>query len=205
MAIHSSRFFRLPMMMSAIPKLGSLSIVNALVLLVAGPSLAQTEEAPKAEALETAELAPDAVVAQRSRNDDDRINYFGVGGTIGVSDDGDTELGDGGFSLVGRFSFNDTLSIHSASVFGGDTFSSFALTTGFPGVGEGERVKVFPFIGAGVGLEFDDFEVSPLVTAGVDVPINELFTGTARVNAAFNDGTDIGVVLGVGVDVLDLF
>ncbi|MEM1255408.1 MAG: hypothetical protein AAGI69_23465 [Cyanobacteria bacterium P01_H01_bin.21] len=194
------------MMMSAIQKLGPLSIVNALMLLAAGPSLAQTvSEAPTADSLETAELAPDAIIAQRSRDEDDRINYFGVGGTIGVSDDGDTELGDGGFSLVGRFSFNDTLSIHSASVLGGDTFSSFALTTGFPGVGEGERVKVFPFIGAGVGLEFDDFEVSPLVTAGVDVPINELFTGTARVNAAFNDGTDIGVVLGVGVDVLDLF
>ncbi|MGD1951358.1 MAG: hypothetical protein ACFB14_17165 [Leptolyngbyaceae cyanobacterium] len=173
------------------------------MLLVAGPGLAQT--APQVPTADSTELTPETIVAQRSRDEDDRINYFGVGGTIGVSDDGDTELGDGGFSLVGRFSFNDTLSIHSASVFGGDTFSSFALTTGFPGVGEGERVRVFPFVGAGVGLEFDDFEVSPLVTAGVDVPINELFTGTARVNAAFNDGTDIGVVLGVGVDVLDLF
>ena len=191
------------MMMSAIQKLGSLSLINALMLLVAGPGLAQT--APQVPTADSTELTPETIVAQRSRDEDDRINYFGVGGTIGVSDDGDTELGDGGFSLVGRFSFNDTLSIHSASVFGGDTFSSFALTTGFPGVGEGERVRVFPFVGAGVGLEFDDFEVSPLVTAGVDVPINELFTGTARVNAAFNDGTDIGVVLGVGVDVLDLF
>lgn len=189
------------MTMSAIKKLGSLSLVNALVLLAASPSFSQST----ADTLDTANLTPDAAVAQRSRNDDDRIHYFGVGGTIGVSDDGDTELGDGGFSLVGRFSFNDTLAIHSASVLGGDSFASFALTNSFSDVGAGERIRVVPFVGAGIGVEIDDFEISPLVTAGVDVPISDLITGTARVNAAFNDGTDIGVVLGVGVDVLSLF
>lgn len=191
-------------MMSAMKKLGPLSLVNALVLLVASPSFAQTTPSPTVDTLEVNSLTPDAVVAQVSRRRD-RINYFGVGGTIGVSDDGDTELGDGGFSLVGKLSLSDSLSIHSASVLGGDSFASFALTTGFPGANEVERVKLFPFVGAGVGVEFDDFEVSPLVTAGVDVPINDLFTGTARVNAAFNDGTDVGVVLGVGVDFLSLF
>lgn len=190
------------MMMSAIKKLGAFSLVNAVVLLVASPSFAQTTTA---NSLEVNSLTPDAVVAQRSRDNDDRINYFGIGGTIGVSDDGDTELGDGGFSLVGRFSFTDTLAIHSASVLSGDSFSSFALTNSFSKVGAGDQINLVPFIGAGVGVEFDDFEVSPLVTAGVDIPINDLFTGTARVNAAFNDGTDIGVVLGVGVDVLSLF
>ncbi|NEQ52816.1 MAG: hypothetical protein F6K11_22205 [Leptolyngbya sp. SIO3F4] len=193
------------MMISAIQKLGSFSLVNALVLLVASPSFAQTAtEGSAIDSLE-ASLTPDAVVAQRSRDNDDRINYFGVGGTIGVSDDGDTELGDGGFSLVGRFSFTDTLSIHSASVLSGDSFASFALTNSFSKVSAVDQVQLIPFIGAGVGVEFDDFEVSPLVTAGVDVPINDLFTATARVNAAFNDGTDVGVVLGVGVDVLSLF
>ncbi|MEA5465618.1 hypothetical protein [Leptothoe sp. PORK10 BA2] len=165
--------------------------MTTLLLLVVDPSFAQT-------------LTPEAVVAQR-RDDNERINYFGVGGTIGVSDDGDTELGDGGFSLVGRFSLTDSLSIHSASVLGGDNFASFALTTGFPKTQNVDQFRVHPFIGAGVGVEFDEFELSPLVTAGVDVPINDLITGTARVNAAFNDGTDIGVVLGVGVDVLSLF
>ena len=196
------------MMMSAIKGLGSFSLVNALVLLVAAPGFTQTELTNKSEvnALEVTSLTPDAVVAQRRGDDDNRINYFGVGGTIGVVDDGDTELGDGGFSLVGRFSFNDALSIHSASVFGDDNLATFALTTGLPIGGElSERVKLFPFVGAGIGVEFDDFEISPVVTAGVDVPINDLITGTARVNAAFNDGTDIGVVLGVGVDVLSLF
>ena len=196
------------MMMSAIKGLGSFSLVNALVLLVAAPGFTQTELTNKSEvnALEVTSLTPDAVVAQRRGDDDNRINYFGVGGTIGVVDDGDTELGDGGFSLVGRFSFNDALSIHSASVFGDDNLATFALTTGLPIGGElSERVKLFPFVGAGIGVEFDDFEISPVVTAGVDGPINDLITGTARVNAAFNDGTDIGVVLGVGVDVLSLF
>lgn len=195
------------MMMSAIKGLGALSLVNVLVLLVATPSFAQTEfdYESSADVLDTANLTPDTWVAQRSRNDNDRINYFGVGGTIGVSDDGDTELGDGGFSLIGRLSLSDRLSIHSASVLGGDSFASFALTTSFPGTQQLDRFKVHPFIGAGVGIEVDDFEVSPLITAGVDIPINDVFTGTARVNAAFNDGTDIGVVLGVGLDVLSLF
>ena len=193
------------MMMSAIKKLGPLSFVNVLLLLAASPSLAQTVTAEDvtAESLAVTSLTPDALIAQRSRDDDDRVNYFGIGGTIGVSDDGDTELGDGGFSLVGRFSFSDTLAIHSASVLGGDSYTSFALTNSFPGAGE--QFRIIPFVGAGLGVEIDDFELSPLVTAGVDVPINDLFTGTARVNAAFNDGTDIGVVLGVGVDVLELF
>lgn len=194
--------------MSAIKGLGSFSLVSALVLLVAAPGFTQTELTDQSgvTAPDATSLTPDAVVAQRRRDDDNRINYFGVGGTIGVVDDGDTELGDGGFSLVGRFSFNETLSIHSASVFGGDSLSTFALTTGWPVAGDlSERVKLFPFVGAGVGVEFDDFEISPVVTAGVDVPVNDLITGTARVNAAFNDGTDIGVVLGVGVDVLGLF
>ncbi|MEO0397068.1 MAG: hypothetical protein AAF243_13935 [Cyanobacteria bacterium P01_A01_bin.137] len=175
---------------------------------MAAPGFTQTEltNQSRENAPEATSLTPDAVIAQRRGDDDNRINYFGVGGTIGVSDDGDTELGDGGFSLVGRFSFNETLSIHSASVFGGDNLSTFALTTGWPVTGDrSERVKLFPFVGAGVGVEFDNFEISPVVTAGVDVPINDLITGTARVNAAFNDGTDIGVILGVGVDVLGLF
>lgn len=195
------------MMTSAIAKLGLFGLANALVLLAATPGLTQTAlpETSAIESLDATSLTPDAVVAQR-RSERDRINYFGVGGTIGVADDGDTELGDGGFSLVGRFSFNDTLSIHSASVLGGDSLATFALTTGFPVSGAvSDRVKLFPFVGAGVGVEFDDFELSPVVTAGVDVPINDLFTGTARVNAAFNDGTDVGVVLGVGVDFFDLF
>lgn len=186
-------------MMPAVKNLGLLSLVSALI--VASPSLAQTT-AP--ETLEASGLTPDAVVAQR-RRDGDRINYFGVGGTIGVSDDGDTELGDGGFSLVGRFSFSDSLSIHSASVLGGDSFASFALTTDLTNVSAGDKITLIPFVGAGVGIEVDDFEISPLVTAGVDVPISDLVTGTARVNAAFDDGTDIGVVLGVGIDVLSLF
>lgn len=195
------------MTISAMKKLGPISLVTTLVVLVATPSIAQTTtaESTVADESDVANLTPDTLVGQRSRDDDDRINYFGIGGTIGVSDDGDTELGDGGFSLVGRFSFSDNLAIHSASVLGGDSFASFALTNSFSDVSAGEKVKLVPFVGAGVGIEVDDFEFSPLVTAGVDIPISELFTGTARVNAAFNDGTDIGVVLGVGLDVLSLF
>lgn len=182
-------------------------LATSLVLLAASSSVAQSsvaENLQQPHEQEIAKLTPDAVVAQRSE-DADRLNYFGIGGTLGVSDDGDTELGDGGFSLMGRFSLNEKLAIHSASVLSGDSFASFALTTSFAEVGAPETIAVIPFVGAGIGLEVDDFEISPLITTGVDIPFTDWVTGTARVNAAFNDGTDIGVVLGVGVDALNLF
>ena len=194
--------------MSATKSLGLLSLVNFLVLLIASSSFAQTTAAEFSvvETTEVNNLTPDAVIAQSSDDDDDRIHYFGVGGTIGVVDDGDSALGDGGFSLMGRFSFNDTLSIHTASVITDDGFFSVALSTGWPIQGQSsDRTRLFPFVGAGVAVEPDGFDVSPLLTAGVDVPINDIFTGTARVNTIFEDGTDLGFVLGVGVDVFELF
>lgn len=190
-----------------------LGVLNGLLLIAASPSLAQTATVEPTQAT-TSEDAPLVVtqpstIAQRSREKDkaDRINYFGIGGTIGLVDDGGTDLGDGGFSLVGRFSFTDNLSIHSASVISGDSVSTFALTGGAPISNQSTgRTLVFPFAGAGVALEIDDFDVDPFVTGGVDVPITDLITGTARVNASFGgDGTDVGLVLGVGVDFLDLF
>lgn len=154
------------------------------------------------------------VVAQTLNNESDnsesevfRINYLGVGGTIGLVGDADTPVGNGGFSLVGRFSFTDNVSIHTASVIGGDSLFSLALTGGAPirDTSSG-NINVFPFAGAGFSVETDDFTVAPLISAGVDIPIHNLFTGTARVNTNFADeGTDVGFVLGVGVNLFRLF
>lgn len=55
-------------------------------------------------------------------------------------------------------------------------------------------------MGVGISADTDDFNINPEVTAGVDLPINSLLSGTARVNANFDDETDIGLLLGAGVN-----
>ncbi|MGK7909925.1 MAG: hypothetical protein AB4050_00350 [Synechococcus sp.] len=136
-----------------------------------------------------------------------RITYLGVGGTIGLADNGDTPIGNGGFSLAGRISFTENISIHTASVIGSDSLFSLALTGGAPiRNSSDDNINFFPFVGAGLSAEIDDFTIAPLISAGVDIPINELLTGTARVNTNFaDDGTDVGLVLGVGVNIFRLF
>ncbi|WP_269321124.1 hypothetical protein [Fischerella sp. PCC 9605] len=37
-----------------------------------------------------------------------------------------------------------------------------------------------------------------LLSGGLDVPLNDNFTATAGVNAAFLDETDVGLMIGVG-------
>lgn len=131
----------------------------------------------------------------------DRINYVGIGGAIGLEDAGETALGEGGFSILGRFSLTDHFSIHSSSIISGDNLISIAATGGVPIKNkETGRTIVFPFVGAGISADTEDFNIDPVVTGGVDVPINQLITGTARVNANFGDETDIGILLGVGID-----
>jgi len=151
----------------------------------------------------------DALVAQQTEEETaERINYaFGPGGTIGLNDDGETALGEGGFSLVGRFSLTDHLSVHTASVIGDNSLYTAALTGGAPvRKAADDRTIVFPFAGAGVSVETDEFDVNPFIAAGVDVPIIDRLTGTARINASFDqNGTDVGVVLGVGYDIFSLF
>ena len=180
--------------MSILYKLGAAG-VGATIVLTGGPGLAQSLPVSEVE----------LIAQSREDDEDDRIKYFGAGATIGISDGADTALGEGGFSLVGRYSFTDTLSVHTASVFDDDNVVSAALTTGWPIKNQSDETVIFPFVGAGVAVEIDDFEVNPLVSTGVDVPITDLVTGTARINASFDSGTDIGLVLGVGVDFLELF
>jgi hypothetical protein len=171
---------------------------------IEAPHLAATDVAP-AEATD----ADDTLVAQQTEEEtSERINYaFGPGGTIGLSDDGETALGEGGFSLVGRFSLTDNLSVHTASVIGDNSLFTAALTGGAAVRNAADdRTIVFPFAGAGISVETNEFDVNPFIAAGVDVPIIERLTGTARINASFDqNGTDVGVVLGVGYDIFSLF
>ena len=144
----------------------------------------------------------------RSRQSDriNRINYVGIGGAIGLEDAGGTALGDGGFSLLGRFSLTDNFSLHSSSIINGDNLISIAPTGGVAIKNqETGRTIIFPFLGGGISADTEDFNIDPVVTGGIDIPINPLITGTARINANFGDETDLGILLGIGVDFKKLF
>ncbi|MEO0759895.1 MAG: hypothetical protein AAFY78_23830 [Cyanobacteria bacterium J06648_16] len=197
-------------MISVIQKIGmtrlfSLMFISALVLHLPGQAQAEILDEPQADS--ASDLQPTEIAQRSDEEKSDRISYTGIGGTIGLSDDGGSALGEGGFSIVGRFSLTNNLSVHAASVITDDSILSVALTGGAPIKNqETGRTIVYPFLGVGILAETDDFEIDPLVSGGVDIPINDLITGTARVNASFgDDGTDVGIVLGVGVDVFELF
>jgi len=165
------------------------------------PQIASPESIPASQiAQQTAPSSPDA--------GSDRINYVGIGGTIGLSDEGETPQGEGGFSIVGRISLSENISIHTASVLGDGSMISVALTGGAPIRDQSTgRTSVFPFLGGGIAVGTGDSgTVDPLVTGGVDVPLGSTVTGTARVSATFaDDGTDVGLTFGVGIDLFDLF
>lgn len=199
------------------------SAISVAALMSHGLCISASAQMPSAEKL-PAKLSAEAdpvgtqnlftaqqpeAVAQQPETDGgvDRIHYFGAGGTIGLSDEGDTALGSGGFSLVGRFSITDNLAVHTASAFGDNSIASVALTGGAPIRNEETgRIKLYPFLGAGVAVRTDEFEFDPLVTGGVDIPITDVITGTTRINASFgDDGTDVGLVLGIGANFLELF
>ncbi|GAB4348158.1 MAG: hypothetical protein Fur0042_14890 [Cyanophyceae cyanobacterium] len=141
------------------------------------------------------------------RRNSAKFSYTGIGGAIGITDDDDeTNLGEGGFSILGKTGLSERFSIHSASVLGDNSVSTFALTADFPIYTEGsveERsVSLVPFVGAGIALNNlfkDDSQVGFVLTGGVDVPIAYRLTATGRiVSAFFGDSTDVGIALGIG-------
>jgi hypothetical protein len=161
-------------------------------------------DGPEARRFEVAQ-APNRNSA--GRRNSAKFSYTGIGGAIGLSDDRDeTNLGEGGFSILGKTGLSERLSIHSASVLGDNSVSTFALTADFPIYTEGsveERsVSLVPFVGAGIALNNlfkDDSQIGFVLTGGVDVPIAYRLTATGRVvSAFFGDSTDVAIALGIG-------
>ncbi len=127
-------------------------------------------------------------------------SYFGIGGTIGLSE-GKTALGEGGFSLVSKTAFTPNLSLHNTTTFGSQTASMFALTGEIPIKNErNQAVVAIPFLGGGTLLTTkDEWNFHGLVVGGVDVPLSHQWMGTVRVNTGLVDGkTEVGVIVGLG-------
>lgn len=162
--------------------------------LMVSPSLAQSLPESTVEPEEASEEEEEAPAR----------GYLGIGGNIGFSG-GQTALSEGGFVIINRTRIIDYLSVRSSTVFGDETTSAIALTGEYEISNAGGRTVATPFLGAGIAIAND---VSPLVSAGVDVPLGKDFVLTNRLNVSFGDEeTDVGVVVGVGYNfsLLELF
>lgn len=148
-------------------------------------------------------VEPESTTAQDTTQSDLKpavSSYFGIGGTLGLSD-GETALGSGGFSLVSKGALTEYITLHNATSFGKQTASMFALTGEIPiKNNETEEVVAMPFLGGGTLVTTQDgWRFHGLVVGGIDVPLSRDFMGTLRVNTGFVEGkTEVGVVLGVG-------
>jgi hypothetical protein len=127
-------------------------------------------------------------------------SYIGVAGNLGLG--GETALGEGSFMVISKIGFTRAISARPSVAIEDDPVILLPVTYDFPRQPTEafeERFPVAPYVGAGIAIETsDDAGIGPLLTAGVDVPLNPQFTATAAVNAAFLDETDIGISIGVG-------
>jgi hypothetical protein len=151
-------------------------------------------------AIASTEMPDQVVNAQNQPARRERRSYFGVGGGLGLRG-GETGLADGGFSILSRIGITDSISVHNATIFGDQTALMPALTIGIPiRKKNAEAVIAYPFIGGGININTSqNFEVDPLLVAGIDVPVADRVMATTRLNVGFGeDKTDVGVLLGIG-------
>ncbi|MGD1849818.1 MAG: hypothetical protein ACFCBU_04180 [Cyanophyceae cyanobacterium] len=165
-----------------------------------------------ATSIQPSETSSDAdlEIAQRpfensdGRRTSSKFSYIGVGFALGLSDDAESELGDGGFALASKTGFTENISLHNLSVLGEDPITSVALTADFPirsGDSPNSAIAAVPFAGAGIAIRNifqDDSAAAFLLTGGVDVPLAYRWTATGRIAVGFFDDTEAALVLGVG-------
>lgn len=127
-------------------------------------------------------------------------SYVGIAANIGL--DGDTALGDSNFTVISKIGFLPNLSVRPSAIISGDTVFLIPVTydISLPGVDTLDAaLPLSPYVGGGIAIATgDDSQTDFLLTGGVDFPLTERFTATARVNVAFFDDTSIGLLVGVG-------
>ena len=129
-------------------------------------------------------------------------SYIGIGGNIGVTGD-DTALSEFNFTVLSKIGITNAVSVRPSAVIGDNTTILIPVTYDFstrPTPTDVGPISSFaPYIGGGLGITTgDNSDVGPMLTAGVDVPLNNQFTATAGLNAGFFDDVSLGVAIGVG-------
>ena len=170
----------------------------------------QTSDASDRQNLESFNVKVDAKKLAQFRREEVQLDvvepvntnrprsYLGIGGNIGLGGDS-TAIGNGAFAVLGKGALTRHFALHPAFLFGDKNTLLLPVTAGIP-IDISSSKTLHPFVGGGISIKeiFDDFDVNPLVTAGVDVPVTDKLTGTARINVGFDDDTDVGLLLGIG-------
>ncbi len=193
---------------------------------MASPLMSETSERPAvfpliAQNTPDAEDTPDLAPVPRESNDtpastsaqdlspgrDTRSgsSYIGVGGNFGAV--GDTSVGDSGLIIYSKIGMTRFFSVRPGVTTNFTDDATFLLpaTVDFAPIAIGDTgINLAPYVGGGFAVSTDG-DFGPLVTGGVDLPINDRWTATAGVNAAILDPVDVGVFLGIGYNFPGLF
>jgi hypothetical protein len=129
-------------------------------------------------------------------------SYIGIGGNLGFG--GDSALGDTSFAILSKIGLTSNISVRPSVLFRDDLTVLIPITYDFVSqdaveVGDDFVITAAPYLGAGVAFSTgDDSNFGFLISGGVDVPLSSNFTATAGLNVGFLDGTEVGLLLGVG-------
>ncbi|MEA5467335.1 hypothetical protein VB714_00530 [Spirulina sp. 06S082] len=132
-------------------------------------------------------------------------SYAGLGGNLGLSDNGITDLGKGSVAIDAKIALTNYLSLRPAILIGDSTTILLPLTYDV-NIQSGDPFEpsvVHPFIGGGLALSNRNTElnnnVAPLATAGVDLRVSDRVVVYSNLSAGFfGEQTEIGARIGVG-------
>jgi hypothetical protein len=129
-------------------------------------------------------------------------SYIGIGGNIGFG--GDSALGDTSFAIISKIGLTNNFSVRPSVLFRDNLTVLVPVTYDFVSkeaveVSDDFVITAAPYLGAGVALSTGhNGHFGFLISGGVDVPLSTNFTATAGLNIGFLNGTDVGLLLGVG-------
>lgn len=129
-------------------------------------------------------------------------SYIGIGGNLGFG--GDTALGDTSFAIISKIGLTNNFSVRPSVLFRDNLTVLVPVTYDFGSanaveVSDDFVITAAPYAGAGVAFSTgDNSNFGFLISGGVDVPLSRNFTATAGLNIGFLDGTEVGLLLGVG-------
>jgi hypothetical protein len=129
-------------------------------------------------------------------------SYIGIGGNLGFG--GDSALGDSSFAIISKIGLTSNFSVRPTVLFRDNLTILVPVTYDFVSqnaveVSDDFVITAAPYAGAGVALSTgDNGHFGFLISGGVDVPLSSNFTATAGLNIGFLDGTEVGLLLGVG-------
>ncbi|MEG4805707.1 hypothetical protein QUB63_34605 [Microcoleus sp. ARI1-B5] len=129
-------------------------------------------------------------------------SYIGIGANIGFG--GDSALGDTSFAILSKIGLTNNFSVRPSVLFRDNLTVLVPVTYDFVSkeaveVSDDFVITAAPYLGAGVALSTgDNGHFGFLISGGVDVPLSTNFTATAGLNVGFLDGTNVGLLVGVG-------